>query len=89
MPKLVFETPDGLTVHLALEDVSVLNVQPGDAIVVRLPTATPPECWEEIGAGLRALFPDERVVIMGLDCQLEVLRATEVQRDGHRHLPAV
>jgi len=85
MSKLVFETPNGDPVELPLQRVSVINLQPGDAIVLHLPTGYTAETWETVAEGFKALFPDHAVI--GTDVGLSVLNAGEL--DGERHVPAL
>ena len=61
--------------EIVIERMQVLDVRPGDALLVTVPTADfIPEVQEVTTAYLEKLFPGVRVVIKPTDVSVEIIR---------------
>jgi protein involved in polysaccharide export with SLBB domain len=63
--------------HLEIKDLERVNLQPGDVLIVHIGEGWGKQFIEVANARLTALFPNNRVLLLGPDVTVEVVN------DGH------
>lgn len=56
------------------ESVQLLRLQPGDIVVLHVSGELSMQDWSDINDRAKATFPDQQVVVLGDDTDLQVFR---------------